>query len=183
MLHPHDGIPHYVGGNIIKHAYPPCGSPVTHHNKIEGYSPSSSTTPNHDHEFHDARLPMSPDFNPAYPPYADVVWSHAPLDYATCASPTAANEVGPSGAADPSVSGHPDGTGNKEVTELPERSPPPGTSNIKSQNPKKRKRPYPQGGVPLKHARHSRSQHHNDPQQIQVSISKFPGIATHGQVI
>ena len=103
------------------------------------------------------------------------------FDYTRGENSTVASE----GDADPSVSGHSDGTGNEEATELPKGSPPPGASDIESPNPKKRKRLDPQGGVPHKHARHSRSQHHEDSQRIliQVSISKFPGIATHGQVI
>ena len=185
MLHSQDNIHHYIGGGRIEHAYPLCGSPVTSHVHTEGYSPSSSTTPNYNHEFHDAILQMSPDLDRAYPPYAGFVWPCPPLNYPTWAGPIVAVEGGPSGTADHSVSGRPDGMGTKEVTALPKGSPPPGTSNIETREPKKRKRPDSRGGVPRKHARHSRSQHHDNPQRmlIQVSISKFPGIATHGQVI
>ena len=174
-LHLRNAIPH--GDGITEQVHPPCGSPAKHHDQTEGYLPSSSATPNHDHEFYDAVSPAtSSDFNRAYPLDIGVVGSLLLLDDTIFASPTGSREAGPSGTADPSVSRSFDGTENDETMRQPEGQFPPDINDVKSRNPKKRKQPDTQvmPRTEVKCGRQSISQHHSPQRRsIQVCIPKF----------
>ena len=180
MFHPHDGIIFYAGASTIKPVYPPSSSTVMYHDQTEGHFPTSSAAPGCDYGFGYAMAATVFENFPTCSPYQDVVEPCLPLDDTTLASPTVTRETGPSVVIDPSVSGPPSGMGDKETTELPRGTSPPGTNNTECRDRKKRKHTNAQD-EPRKLPRHGRT-HHPDPQQrsTHVSISGSRPVGNHG---
>ena len=170
----HGAIPPYAGGNLPEHAYPLCDSPATNYGRTEGYPPSSGATSKLD-QFSGAMPPRSSDLDRAYTPYTAADRHCPPSDNTAWGSPAVVRETGPSsGVMDLSVSGRPEGIEDDETAGKPKGPPPLGTSNLKSRNPKKRKKPDAQEKPrKVKCARYSRSQHDHDPQRsTQVCASQ-----------